>query len=159
MAIKTLSTGSVYACYMQFVVSCAFAVPCTSQGKRHPFLEPEKHLCSGVIPLVPAHVCIVCWEGHTRGGHSAAKGNHGTPREEISFYQVVMLSAMLHVCIRDGYQNPYIKNRVGWVGLGWAGNGNHLESGLSFNLPLEPALAPCGWRCPIGASHFDEAIR
>jgi hypothetical protein len=33
------------------------------------------------------------------------------------------------------------------VGLGWAG-GSHVEFGMSSSLPLEPELAPCGWRCP-----------
>jgi hypothetical protein len=31
-------------------------------------------------------------------------------------------------------------------GLGWAG-GSPFELGMSFSLPLEPELAPCGWRC------------
>jgi hypothetical protein len=32
-------------------------------------------------------------------------------------------------------------------GLGWAG-GSHVEFGVSSSLPMEPELAPCGWRCP-----------
>ena len=81
-----------------------------------------------------------------RGGDGWGSGFCKTNRDAMIIRLLIRLiiRLIIRLLVEMGWPD------IHWLArdLGWAGGSHCLSLDRKLSMPLEPKLAPCGWRCP-----------